>query len=498
VANLKSHSNHSPNFNLTSIGQINMDSDVKNPDLIGIYEFLVNHLDEGIHVVDASGKTVIYNLKMADMESMATTDVLNKDVLDVFTFPDEGYSTLLHALQTGGSTFNVKQTYYNVKGESVTTINNTMPIVLNGEICGAVEIARDITQIERIQETILKRGERRYTFDSLIGVSSNIVEVMQHAKRAARTNSPILIVGETGTGKELFAQSIHNASPRSGGPFISQNCAALPEELIEGVLFGTMQGAFPGAIDRPGLLEQADGGTILIEELNSLSLTLQTKLLRVIEEKTIKRLGDTEDRTVDVRIITIIHEDPLDEVSKGRLRKDLYYRLSVVTLFLPSLRERQADIPDLTKFFVGKYNDLFGMQVQGVSDEVMKYFLAYEWPGNVRELENTIEGAMNMTTDYGDIEVVHLPMHIRRRVHSLDDTAKSSLGRSSYFDYGAVIQERNLQHQLAQFERAYVMKVMTQHEGNVSATARALGVSRQSLQYRLRKWNTSHEESVRR
>ncbi|MFB5189943.1 sigma-54 interaction domain-containing protein [Alicyclobacillus fastidiosus] len=453
-----------------------------------MYEFLVDQLDEGIHVVDASGKTVIYNQKMADIESMSAIDVLNKDVLDVFTFPDEGYSTLLHAVQTGRSTFNVKQTYYNVKGESVTTINNTMPIILKGEICGAVEIARDITKIERIQENILKRGETRYTFDSLVGESSNIVEVMEHAKRAARTNSSILIVGETGTGKELFAQSIHHASPRSAGPFISQNCAALPEHLIEGILFGTMHGAFPGAIDRPGLLEQADGGTILLDELNSLSLSLQAKLLRALQEKTIRRLGDTQDRTVDVRIIATIHEDPLDDVVKGTLRKDLYYRLSVVTLFLPPLRERQDDIPSLTDFFVRRYNELFGMQVQGVSDEVMKYFLTYLWPGNVRELENTIEGAMNLVMDNGEIDVVHLPMHIRRRVNALDDTSHGH-NSSQFLDYGPFTQERNLQSQLSQYERAYVLKVLSQNEGNVSATARALGVSRQSLQYRLRKWN---------
>ncbi|WP_031218254.1 sigma 54-interacting transcriptional regulator [Alicyclobacillus acidoterrestris] len=456
--------------------------------MIQMYEFLVDQLDEGIHVVDASGKTVIYNQKMADIESMSAVDVLNKDVLDVFTFPEEGYSTLLHALQTGRATFNVKQTYYNLQGESVTTINNTMPIVLNGEICGAVEIARDITQIERIQENILRRGKTRYTFDSLIGESPNIVEVMEHAKRAARTNSSILIVGETGTGKELFAQSIHHASPRSAGPFVSQNCAALPEHLIEGILFGTVHGAFPGAIDRPGLLEQADGGTLLLDELNSLSLPLQAKLLRALQEKTIRRLGDTQDRTVDVRIIATVHEDPLDDVVKGTLRKDLYYRLSVVTLFLPPLRERQQDIPNLTDLFVKRYNELFGMQVQGVSDEVMKYFLTYPWPGNVRELENTIEGAMNMVVDNGEIDVVHLPMHIRRRVNTLDDTPHGDNG-SQLLDYASFAQERNLQSQLSQYERAYVLKVLSQNGGNVSATARALGVSRQSLQYRLRKWN---------
>jgi arginine utilization regulatory protein len=452
-----------------------------------VYEFLVNQLNEGIHVVDVTGKTIIYNRKMAEMESMSREDVLNKDILDVFTFPEEGYSTLIHALQTGKSTINVKQTYFNMKGEKITTINNTMPVVVKGEICGAVEIARDITKIERIQDNILKRNETRYTFDSLVGNSPAIEDVISHAKRSARTNSSILIVGETGTGKELFAQSIHHASPRSGGPFISQNCAALPEALIEGILFGTTEGAFSGAVNRPGLLEQANGGTILLDELNSLGLPLQAKLLRVIQEKTIRRLGDTEDRTIDVRICATINEDPLDAITSGTLRKDLYYRLSVVTLFLPPLRNREEDIPDLTNYFIQKYNDLFSMHVRGVSMEVMNYFLAYPWPGNVRELEHTIEGAMNLANDYSEIEVIHLPLHIRRKVNALNE-ASDDISRGSTRDNTLLAQGNNLQNHLSDYERAYVQKILSRNHGNISATARELGVSRQSLQYRLRKW----------
>jgi len=464
--------------------------------LVRMFEFLVDQLDEGVHVVDKNGRTIIYNHKMGDMEFMAVTDVLNKDVLDVFTFPDEGYSTLLHALRTGQSTFNVKQTYFNARGRTVTTVNNTMPIVLDGEICGAVEIARDITQIERIQENMLKRGETDYTFDTVIGSSPNFLEVIQHAKRAARTNSYILIVGETGTGKELFAQSIHNASPRAGGPFISQNCAALPEELIEAILFGTTHGVFPGAIDRPGMLEQAHGGTLLLDELNALSLPLQAKLLRALQEKTVRRLGDTGDRKVNVRILATLHDDPLDAANNGTLRQDLYYRLSVVTLILPPLRNRLDDIPRLTEHFVRKYNDLFGMQVQRVSEEVMNLFLSYPWPGNVRELEHTIEGAMNLAADYGNIEVHHLPAHMRRRMSFLDESGARSTENALTAYHLNSWEPNHLQQQMAKYERDYVLHLLAQNHGNVSATARLLGVSRQSLQYRLRKWRTvpTHRE----
>ncbi|KUO94658.1 sigma-54 interaction domain-containing protein [Ferroacidibacillus organovorans] len=456
-------------------------------DLLTMYAFLLDQVEEGIHVVDTAGNTVIYNRKMAEMEFMEPEDVLGKSVLDVFTFPEKGYSTLLRALRTGEVKPNVKQTFFNLRGEAITTVNSTMPILKDGKMIGALEIAREITKLEQMQQTILRRSETRYTFSSLVGDSAAIVEVTEDAKRAARTHSSILIVGETGTGKELFAQSIHHASPRSAGPFVSQNCAALPESLIEGMLFGTTQGAFAGALDRAGLLEQADGGTILLDELNALGLSLQAKLLRAIQEKTIRRLGDAEDRQIDVRILATISEDPLDAITAGHLRKDLYYRLSVVTLFLPPLRERTGDIPQLTSYFIKKYNELFGMNVPGVSAEVMSFFLSYSWPGNVRELEHTIEGALNLVADGREIDLSHLPFHMRRRRSGVD----YERGYDEGFGSGAVMDDDvagDLHRQLADYERLYVQRALARHGGNISAAARELGVSRQSLQYRLRKW----------
>ncbi len=451
------------------------------------YEFFVDQLDEGIHVVDRHGRTLIYNQKMAIIEAMSKEDVLNKDVLDVFTFPKEGYSTLLHALYTGQATQNSKQVYYNVKGHEITTINNTVPFVIAGEIVGAVEIARDITKIERIQENIWRRNELRYTFESVIGSSKSLIDVIDQAKRAARTNSSILIVGETGTGKEMIAQSIHHASPRSAGPFISQNCAALPESLIEGILFGTCEGVFPGAMDRPGLLEQGDHGTLLLDELHSLSLPLQAKLLRVIQERTVRRLGDTKNRIIDVRILATISEDPFDAVTAGRLRKDLYYRLSVVTLFLPPLREREGDISLLTAYFLDKYNDLFHLHVQSLSDDVTRYFETHLWPGNIRELQHTIEGAMNLVSDHSQLDIVHLPFHMRRKVNMLDETSAALPFQSARYPT-SIVNVGNLHTHLVHFERTYVLKTLEKNNGNISLTARELGISRQSLQYRLRKW----------
>ncbi|WP_026975597.1 sigma-54 interaction domain-containing protein [Alicyclobacillus contaminans] len=450
-------------------------------DAMELLEAVLDKLDEGIHVVDSLGRTIYYNEKMADMEAMRKEDVMGKNIQDVFTFSDGGGSTLVQAIREGRATENVKQTYFNNRGMPITTVNHTYPIRRGGRLLGAVEIARDITREERLQANMLKAPTTPHTFETILSSSPSMAEVIEHARRAARTQSSVLIVGETGTGKELVAQSLHHASSRSLGPFISQNCAALPESLIEGLLFGTVRGAFTGAVDRPGLMEQAHGGTLLLDELNSLSPPLQAKLLRVLQERVVRRVGDVQDRAVDVRIIATMNEDPLDAVAAGRLRKDLYYRLSVVTLFLPPLRERMADIPHLVEVFIEKYNRLFHLQVEGLQASVMDRFMHYSWPGNVRELEHTIEGAMNLIQDETMIGLHHLPLHLRRKL----EWAVGGEPADSRGEQGAT---NSLDAQLEQYERAYLEQVLHRHRGNVSAAARELGMSRQNLQYRLRKF----------
>jgi arginine utilization regulatory protein len=451
-----------------------------------IYQRILDEVDVGIHAVDGTGKTIIYNKKMMQMESMDKQDVLHKNLLDVFMFKDNQSSTLVKALQEGKETINVKQTYFNNRGREITTINNTIPIFDDDGIQGAVEIAHDVTKLEKLLKgNINTKGTTRYTFDSITGTSTAIKEVVEAAKRASRTSSYVLIVGETGTGKELFAQSIHNASSRFSGPFISQNCAALPDNLIESLLFGTKKGAFTGATDSPGLFEQAEGGTLLLDEINSLNLGLQAKLLRVLQEKTIRRIGDTKDTPVDVRVIANMNEDPIDAIAKNHLRKDLYYRLGVVTLFIPPLRERKEDIPLLVQNFIEKYNERFHMHVKGLSEEVKHSFLEYDWHGNIRELEHIIEAAMNIMMDEDVIKYSHLPFQFRNRMQLKERMIPISTVES-------FIDERKdtiipLKEQLDQFEKSYIEHVLKKNEFNISRTAKLLGLSRQSLQYRMKK-----------
>ncbi len=452
-----------------------------------IYKRILDEVDVGVHAVDETGKTIIYNKKMMQMESMDLQDVIDKNLLDVFMFKDDQSSTLVKAIQEGKETSNVKQTYFNNKGREITTINNTIPIYSDEKLQGAVEIAKDVTKLERLIKGNMNKASTRYTFDKIIGNSPAIKEVIESAKRATRTSSYVLIVGDTGTGKELFAQSIHNGSGRLTSPFISQNCAALPDNLIESLLFGTKRGAFTGAVDTPGLFEQANGGTILLDEINSLNLNLQAKLLRVLQEKTIRRIGDTKDTPVDVRVIANMNEDPIDAIANNRMRKDLYYRLGVVTIFVPPLKERKEDIPLLVQSFIEKYNELFQMNVKGLSEEVKQSFFEYDWTGNVRELEHIIEAAMNIMIDEEWIMYSHLPYQYRSKMQM-----KERMIPLSTVDH--FIKENSelavpLKHQMELFEKSYIDHILTKNNFNVSKTAQLLGLSRQSLQYRMKKLN---------
>ncbi|MBY0124301.1 sigma-54-dependent Fis family transcriptional regulator [Bacillus sp. S/N-304-OC-R1] len=450
------------------------------------FQHILKEIDVGVHVVNHEGKTIIYNKKMAEIEGMDFSDVLDKELLDVFSFHTNEDSTLIKALTHGEKIINAKQTYFNNKGQEITTINNTFPITEDGVRIGAMEIARDVTKLEKlIRENMNKKGNTRYNFDSIIGSSEQIKDLIDASKRATRTSSSVLIIGDTGTGKELFAQSIHNGSNRSSMPFISQNCAALPDSLIEGLLFGTKKGAFTGSIERPGLFEQAEGGTLLLDEINSLNPALQAKLLRVLQERTVRRIGDTKDRKVDVRIIATINEDPIDAIAEGRLRKDLYYRLSVVSLFIPPLRDRTKDIQDLVQFFIEKYNHLFGMKVQGIDNHVLNIFQQYDWPGNVRELEHVIEGAMNLIVHEDRIGYLHLPIHFRNKPQfkNEDYTQVIPVDQPIEIDNGI----RSLDEYMEEAEKNYLEKVLMRHNFNITQAAKSLCMSRQNLQYRIRK-----------
>ena len=275
----------------------------------------------------------------------------------------------------------------------------------------------------------------------------------------------MLIYGETGTGKELFAQSIHYEGIRKDGPFIAQNCAAIPETLLEGILFGTEKGGFTGAIQRKGIFEQANGGTLLLDEINSMSNELQAKLLRVLQEGYIRRIGGVKDIPIDVKIIATTNEEPLESIKNGTLRKDLYYRLNVIYINIPPLRERKEDILVLSNHFIDKYNFILGKNIHGIEDEVLQCFYRHSWLGNVRELENAIEAAMN-----------YVP-HGRRYLKKEDFISCSNIiDNEKKFETIVLDTKKHLPDYLEEVEKKVIEKKLEDNNYNISQTAKELGI----------------------
>lgn len=446
---------------------------------------------EGIHVVDNEGVTVLYTRRAAELDNLSVEEVLGKHVLDVFPSLSPGTSTLLRVLATGQPVNDRQQTFKNFKGNTITTVNSTRPIYHDGRLIGAVEVSRDITLIREMAEKIVDLqaemyakkpvrtrkalGRARYAFEDIIGNDPQMTALKELARKAAAWDAAVLIYGETGTGKELFAHAIHSASPRADQPFIAQNCAAFPETLLEAILFGTVKGAFTGADDRPGLFEVADGGTLFLDEIDSMPLHLQPKLLRVLQDGSVRRVGDVAERAVDVRLISSSRTQPRLAVEHGALREDLYYRLNVVSIGLPPLRDRMQDIPLLAKAFVEKHNRRLGKQVTPPSRAALEALRLHSWPGNVRELDHFIEATM--TTLEGN--------EIRPGDWRWADIAQKKEGAPAV--PAVMTGTATLRPALRGVEEELVRGAMTECGGNVSEAARLLGIPRQTLQYRLRK-----------
>ena len=457
-----------------------------------ILEAIIENINVGIHVVDGQGKTIFYNRLMSELEGLDIDEVMGKNLLDIFPSLTEETSTLLTVMKTKKPIYLTSQTYLNAYGKQINTINSTIPFRISPDKYGAVEIAKDITKekellkkLEILQQELAindsdKENIKGYTFKSLVGEDDEFLNTISIAKTASNSSSTVLIYGETGTGKELFAQSIHNDSNRLGKAFIAQNCAALPESLLEGILFGTTKGSFTGAINRPGLFEQADGGTLLLDEINSMGLQLQAKLLRVLQEGCIRRIGGLTDIPCDVRIIATTNEEPIKAIESNALRKDLYYRLNVIYIRIPPLRERKSDIPLLAEHFIKKYNFILKKDVWDISQEVKNAFMQYDWPGNVRELENLIESAMNMVTKDHILKADHFSVMIK------DMLARGNDKKGMQY---ILHENKPLDEILTSIEEELIINALESNSWNITKSAKKLGIKRQSLQHKIKKYN---------
>jgi arginine utilization regulatory protein len=450
-----------------------------------ILSAILKCIDEAIHVVNTEGITIFYNQVAARHDGLEISEVIGKPLLSVFPSLNDQSSTLLKVIETKKPIYNETQSFVNLHGRKIETVNTTLPIFVQGQLIGAVEIAKDYSRIKQLSERLVEiqkglrlsngkavKQQAGYTFSDVLTTNKHFMMVKKKAEKLAKSDSPILVYGESGTGKELFVQSIHNASKRAAGPFIAQNCAAIPENLLESILFGTSKGSYTGAVDRPGLFELANGGTLFLDELNSMPFDLQAKLLRVLEDGAVRRVGSTNVTSVNVRVISAMNVYPGKAMEENQLRTDLFYRLNVLTFELIPLRQRKEDILYLSDLFISQYNHELRKHVTGLDEKAKSVFLTHQWPGNVRELKHTIEYMMNVCE--GEKLTAHdLPMMLKNIAPEPVSSATSLV----------------LRENLKELEVQLIREALEVSGGNIQQAAVLLDIPRQTLQYKMKKLN---------
>jgi len=428
------------------------------------YRTALDAVSEGILAVDAEGCVTYLNKSAAKILKVDYEKALGKHIADVVDF----HPPVLDVLQTGEGYIDREFIVHTKKGR-LHFIKSAFPIIgEDGAIEGAVDVFKEIRQVKQLVNRMVG-AQARFTFGDIIGNSREILEAKRIAAIAASSSSTVLITGESGTGKELFAQAIHNASSCRNGLFIAVNCGAIPRDLIESELFGYEDGAFTGARQggRPGKFELASGGTIFLDEIGEMPLEMQVRLLRVLQDKEITRVGGNRTLAVDVRVIAATNKDLYKEMEEGTFRRDLFWRLNVLNIHLPSLVQRKCDIPLLVRFFLRRMSKERGVEYE-IDDKAMKIILDYTWPGNIRELENTLERAVNFT-EGNKIMEQHLPKVL------------FSDGREG-------LQQQRKSYSLEEVERRTICEALRHCRGNITKTAQALGIARNTLYFKLRKY----------
>ncbi len=463
---------------------------------------LLSDFDQGVLMTDAKGIMVFYNEVQANIDKLNPSDVLGKKITDVYRYHHDS-STCMRVLKHQRPIINYALSYESHNANVGNTIHSVFPLFKDGKIAGTICFVKDYNILERNIPAFLqpKNNEKfaagtEFTFASIIGSAPVFVDALRTAKMGANSRSPVMLFGETGTGKELFAQAIHNFHHDRQKAYIDINCAAIPESLMEGLLFGTAKGAYTGAIDRAGLLEAANDGTIYLDEINSIPLALQGKLLRALQEKKIRRVGSLENTPLNCKVICSINEEPRQLVKSGQFRMDLFYRLAVVYVHIPALRDRLTDIEELSRHFLQKYSQLLGKNLKYVSPEVIGFFWSYSWPGNVRELEHIIENAVNMANSDDDILV---PEHcyFANLLGISAEPVAASTGNWKDPDHtpqhhvppAEIVEHQSLSEATTFVEREKIIDALRTSGGNIAAAARKLSISRQLLGYKIKRFN---------
>lgn len=454
---------------------------------------LENFID-GLTFIDSEG-TIIYHKNFPNTSlHIKESDTIGKRLEEVFLNYDTDRSPLYRALKYGEYTVNQIQPLEFYNGERILTVNTVYPVKKDNKIVGAVSASQIINpeggqdhyiDLSRSLSGVISSTTVKTLFNvsNIIGISAGTERLKTEILKASETKSNVLIVGETGTGKELAAQSIHSHSNRNHKPFVVQNCAAIPPTLLESLFFGTTKGSFTGATDSPGIFEQASGGTVFLDEINSMDITLQSKLLRVLEDGMVTRLGGRNSVHVDVRIISATNQPPKVCMAKELLRRDLYFRLSTLQITLPTLAERIEDIRPLVRHYIEHFNKEMSKSIVDVTPEVYDLFRKYDWPGNIRELKNVLETAFNFAED-SYIRLEDIPDYVLCTQGGGEASTAAAGGLSS----AGCDLSRPLRDATEDFEKNYILAHVPQC-GSLVELADSLHISKQLLYHKIKKYD---------
>ncbi len=445
----------------------------------GLVTLVLSSITDGVFTVDSKFRITFFNEAAEEITGHSASEAIGRNCHEIFRTPICDLDCpLRQSLRTGRRVKNFEIDILTKTGKRQTISVSTAPLVdQNGKFLGGVETFRDLSTIKELRKEI----SRQYTFQDIIAKTPRMRQIFQTLPNIAQSDATVLVQGRSGTGKELFANAIHNLSPRAEGPLVIVNCGALPETLLESEFFGYVKGAFTDAKqDRIGRFQAAKGGTIFLDEIGDAPLSIQIKLLRVLENREFQPLGSDKTFNTDVRVIAATNQDLDRLVAEGRFREDLYYRLNVILIQIPDLCERKEDIPLLVEHFIEKFGQRTGRNIKGVTEEAMAILMNYEYPGNVRELENVLEHAYIISGGpYIDVE--DLPHHLVN-----GPVSGRRIDSPSHPDPERVARPINGRHE---DERQQIINCLHRNFWSIPRAARELGIHRTTMWRKVKRFN---------
>lgn len=460
---------------------------------VNLMDHILDNMYESVHALDTEGKVIIYSKPNEKYIPWKKEEALGKNEWELWSMPPDYEFNKMQIIKNGIPIKDIELTGKTTSGKEFKILAGFYPYIENGEYKAFYYTGRDITNKDSFIMRTYKLQNKmsneyqdqnsnncKFTFNNIIGESLSINKCIHISKKISDYESNVLIYGETGTGKELFAQGIHNSSFNSNEPFIALNCAAVPETLIESIFFGTVKGAFTGAHNTVGLFEQVGNGTLFLDEINSMHYSMQAKLLRVLQEKKVRKIGDTKEININCRIISATNIDPKYAIKKNLLRQDLFYRLSTVILYIPPLRERKEDIIPIIDHYLTILNKKYGKYIKEINNDMLDVFFNYNWPGNVRELINVLERAV-MLSDYNQLSIT--PEMFPNTIYP-----KNRIKEPNTNNNENILLRKDLRSIISNYEKQIIINAIEQNTNNISLTARKLGIDRKTLYRKIDKY----------